>query len=72
VKVPGPEAIIDGGKERTVKPDREFVVDGSKSIDIDKTPNESGRMVYSWSCSVLKGDVKDFCKRTFEGRSLLS
>ncbi|KAH0822067.1 hypothetical protein GEV33_000724 [Tenebrio molitor] len=64
VKVPGPEAIIEGGKVRTVKPDREFVVDGSKSIDIDKTPNESGRMVYSWSCSVLKGDVKDFCKRT--------
>lgn len=66
----GLEAVIEGGRSRTVLAGSSFRMDGSQSIDIDVTPNESGNLQYEWKCTVTKGSNKDFCEQTYSGSIL--
>lgn len=57
-----PMALISGGNSRMVASDRDLVLDGSASYDVDKhaTLRMPSDLLHCWSCVTLEGDDCDF------------
>lgn len=62
-------ATISGGSKISASFSREFVLDGSGSLDPDFHGGPDPGMQFSWSCMILDGDIANPC-RTKPGANL--